>query len=192
MKGQKPNEEFAKNICLTLLLDRSNMRKIFGSSRDFLRFVASCCSSPNSTEKAVVQKQMLRYCVSMEENLHVDFSCLGFCLETIAVHHKLPAILPFECVEPSVLEKLVESAFEHAVSAATQYLIFTRNVLWNKGETLAQQLANGKIFARRYLELFNLGKALQNVARTDVPPKVLSFFRQFKPQYVEAIKSHRV
>lgn len=186
MPGPEPDSEFAKNVCLALLLDLSNIDAIFGSSRVFLRFVAKCCSSPTSAEKAVVQKQMLRYCVSMGENLVLDFFCKAFCLETIAVHHDLTVILPFEKVEPRVLPMLVDSAFQSAVHAATQYAIFTRNELWNEEETEAQKLANGKVFARRYRELFELAKALQKNETVD--PLVLSFFRQFKRQYMECIQ----
>jgi hypothetical protein len=52
-RGVEQDPDVAQDVCLALLLDRSNMDKVFGSSRDFLLFVAKCCSSPNSTEKAV-------------------------------------------------------------------------------------------------------------------------------------------
>ena len=171
----------AKQLCLELLLHPSS---ICAQPTELLVKVALCCNSPHAT---VVQKQMLRYCVHMQQNLAKDFICLGFCLETIAVRHDLTleSILleGHPHVDIELLNGLVDLAFGVAAAAAPQYLIFTRNVLWTKEERDTQRRANGKIFAHRYRDLQELVTLAGNV---DGRPS--AFIAQFKSLYDRAVR----
>ena len=177
-----PGGSYGAEFCLNLLLRRPCLRE---DPQSVLKYVACCCSKPGSSEKTVVQKQMLRYCVHMQSNLVNDLICLGFCLETIAIQCDITLTDIIHEAVPNNDSSLVRDAYGLTVDAAFQYETFTENLLWSEKEAEKQRDANGKIFAHRYRDLFSLVLRFQNIDFNG-KGRISDFLMVHRPDYAKA------